>query len=401
MTAPAGRTHAGVAESPTRSTGRGLPWVLAALFSLLAVLAGCSTGAVGDDDRSEGAAGIEREGDFPRTITHAYGETEITEAPQRVATVSWVHADVSLALGVVPVGMPANAFAANENGSTGAAGAGDRSEGAAGMEREGDFPRTITHAYGETEVTEAPQRVATVSWVNADVSLALGVVPVGMPANAFGANENGSTDWFDAELERIGGEQPEMYSETDGINTEAFAAVEPDIILGAYSGMTQEEYDTLSKIAPTIAMPEGDVPFGTAWQDSTRLIGDALGLSDRAEELVTDVEGQIDQVSADHPDIEGRSFVWGTVDPDAAEKIYAFTDVDNRPRFLEEIGMTQAPAVSEASAGSPDQFAVSWSPERADQLESDILITYATSPEVRDAIESDPLLGRIPAVEAD
>ena len=326
MTAPAVRTHAGVAESPTRSTGRGLPWALAALFSLLAVLAGCSTGAVGDDDRSEGAAGIEREGDFPRTITHAYGETEITEAPQRVATVSWV---------------------------------------------------------------------------NADVSLALGVVPVGMPANAFGANENGSTDWFDAELERIGGEQPEMYSETDGINTEAIAAVEPDIILGAYSGMTQEEYDTLSKIAPTIAMPEGDVPFGTAWQDSTRLIGDALGLSDRAEELVTDVEGQIDQVSADHPDIEGRSFVWGTVDPDAAEKIYAFTDVDNRPRFLEELGMTQAPAVSEASAGSPDQFAVSWSPERADQLESDILITYATSPEVRDAIESDPLLGRIPAVEAD
>src|SRR5699024_12028372 len=97
---------------------RGLPWALAALFSLLAVLAGCSTGAVGDDDRSEGAVGIEREGDFPRTITHAYGETEISEAPQRVATVSWVNADVSLALGVVPVGMPANAFVANENGST-------------------------------------------------------------------------------------------------------------------------------------------------------------------------------------------------------------------------------------------------------------------------------------------
>ena len=29
---------------------------------------------------------------------------------------------------------------------------------------------------------------------------ALGVVPVGMPALDFGANANGSTDWFDAAL---------------------------------------------------------------------------------------------------------------------------------------------------------------------------------------------------------
>lgn len=284
--------------------------------------------------------------------------------------------------------------------STGSVDGGGESADTTGVERQGEFPRTITHAYGETEIPEAPQRVATISWVNADVSLALGVVPVGMPRNSFGANANGSTDWFDAELKAVGGEMPELYSETDGINTEAIAALEPDLILGAYSGMTAEEYETLSKIAPTIAMPEGDVPFGTAWQDSTRLIGEALGRSEAAEELITEVEGQIQQVAEDNPAIEGTTFVWATVDPEAAEKIYAFTDVDNRPRFLTQLGMEQAPVVAEASSGSPDQFAVTWSPERADELASDILITYATSPEVRQAIESDPLLGRIPAVEA-
>ena len=112
------------------------------------------------------------------------------------------------------------------------------------------------------------------------------------------------------------------------------------------------------------------------------------------------MEGQIAQVVQENPGIAGTTFVYGTVDPDAAEKIYAFTDVDNRPRFLEQLGMVQAPVVAEASSGSPDQFAVSWSPERADELTSDILVTYAASPEVRQAIESDPLLGRIPAVEA-
>ncbi|MDX2357322.1 iron-siderophore ABC transporter substrate-binding protein [Dietzia sp. PP-33] len=284
--------------------------------------------------------------------------------------------------------------------TTGSAGGSGDSAAATDVERDGDFPRTITHAYGETEITEPPQRVATISWVNADVSLALGVVPVGMPRNSFGANAAGSTDWFDAELEAVGGEMPELYSETDGINTEAIAAVQPDLILGAYSGMTAEEYETLSKIAPTIAMPEGDVAFGTAWQDSTRLIGEALGRSERAEELVDEVEGQIAQVADDHPDIQGTTFVYGTVDPDAAEKIYAFTDVDNRPRFLEQLGMEQAPVVAEASTGASDQFAVTWSPERADELVSDILVTYAASPDVRAAIESDPLLGRIPAIQA-
>lgn len=282
--------------------------------------------------------------------------------------------------------------------STGAAGNSADAGSATGVVREGDFPRTVTHTYGETEIPAAPQRVATISWVNADVSLALGVVPVGMPRNAFGGNAAGSTDWFDAALAEVGGRAPEMYSETDGINAQAIAALEPDLILGAYSGMTAEEYETLSKIAPTIAMPEGDAAFGTAWQDSTRLIGEALGRSGRAEELITDVEGQIEQVAADHPAIRGTSFVFGTVDPDAAEKIYAYTGVDNRPRFLEQLGMVQSPAVAEASTGAPDQFSVTWSPERADGLVSDILVTYAASPDVRGAIEADALLGRIPAV---
>ncbi|WP_010542486.1 iron-siderophore ABC transporter substrate-binding protein [Dietzia alimentaria] len=284
--------------------------------------------------------------------------------------------------------------------STGAVGGSEESTATTDVEREGDFPRTIKHAYGETEIPAAPQRVTTVSWVNADVSLALGVVPVGMPRNSFGANAAGSTDWFDAELAEQGAQMPALYSETDGINTEAIAAIEPDLILGAYSGMTEEEYEILSKIAPTVAMPEGDVAYGTAWQDSTRLIGEALGRSQAAEELIAQVEGEIEQVSADSPSIRGTTFIYGTLDPEAAEKIYAFTDVDNRPRFLEQLGMVQAPAVAKAASGSPDEFAVSWSPERADELAADILVTYVSSERVRQAIESDPLLGRIPAVQA-
>ena len=47
-----------------------------------------------------------------------------------------------------------------------------------------------------------------------------------------------------------------LFDETDGIDFEAVADTQPDVILASYSGLTQEEYDTLSKIAPVVAYPE-------------------------------------------------------------------------------------------------------------------------------------------------
>ena len=178
---------------------------------------------------------------------------------------------------------------------TGDGGSSDGSSSGSAEDR-GEFPRTIKHAFGETEIESAPERVATVSWANQDAALALGVVPVGMPIVEFGGNENGSTDWFDEKLEEVGGEAPEQYSETDGIDFEAIAALNPDVILGVYSGLTQEDYDRLSEIAPTVAYPEGTQPFGTSWQDTTRGVGEALGAT---------VEVQIAPgypVTANHPE---------------------------------------------------------------------------------------------------
>ena len=282
--------------------------------------------------------------------------------------------------------------------STGASG-GEAAGSNAAEGATGEFPRTVQHVYGETTIEEAPERVATVSWVNHDVATALGVVPVGVPTTDFGANENGSTDWFDAALEESGAEAPQTYSETDGIDYEAIAALEPDVILGAYSGLTQEEYDKLSEIAPVVAYPQDGVAYGTSWQDSTELIGEALGREEKAQEVVADVEQQIEETAARYPELEGTSFVSGTIDPAAADQIYAYTDVDNRPKFLSALGMVQSEAVTKAAEGKEDQFAITWSPEKADELTSDVFVSWAADESVRADIEKDPLLSRIPAVE--
>lgn len=282
-----------------------------------------------------------------------------------------------------PTGKAAASASASDSGAADAAG----------------FPRTITHAHGSTEIAAPPQRVATVSWANQDIVLALGVVPVGITKVDWGGNENGSTAWFDAALKKAGARMPVQWSESDGLDVEAIAEAQPDIIIGAYSGLTKEQYTKLSAIAPVIAYPEGNVPFGTAWQDATTLVGQALGREREAEALITRVEGAIADAAQKHPELAGTSFLYGTIDPAAADKISIYTAVDNRPRFLTALGM-KTPEFLEKNTPDAKAFFFTWSPERADELDADIVVTWAADEKVGATIAADPLLAKIPAVDA-
>ncbi len=259
----------------------------------------------------------------------------------------------------------------------------------------GAFPVTLEHAFGTTTIPSRPERAATVSWVNADVALALGVVPVGMPRDEYGGNDKGSTPWKDAALEAAGAaigtdRAPAQYSEADGVNAAEIAATRPDVILAAYSGLTQEDYDKLSKIAPVVAQP--GPAYGTSWQDSTRLIGEALGRSEQAERVVSDTEALVARAAAAHPQLQGRSFLYGNLEPGKPVSLY--TASDNRPRFLQSLGMTMAPMAEDGSGA----FFVEWSPERADELTADVFVTWVPDNATRAAIGTDPLLSQIPAV---
>ncbi|MCC3294122.1 iron-siderophore ABC transporter substrate-binding protein [Arthrobacter sp. zg-Y411] len=276
--------------------------------------------------------------------------------------------------------------ASGENESTGSAAAADQ------------FPVTIEHAFGETVIEKAPERVAAVSWANAETALALGVVPVGMPLIEFGGNEQGTTPWIDEALEEldapIGSDNaPAQYSEADGIAFDDVAATNPDVILAAYSGLSQEDYDKLAKIAPVVAYP--DAAWGTSWQDTARMTGQALGLSDKADELVAETEKSITDKAAEYPQLEGKTFIYGNLAPGAENGVY--TALDNRPRFMESLGLTQAPVVAENSKG--DEFYIPWSDENLNQLDSDIFVSWVASEEVADSIASDPLLSQIPAAK--
>lgn len=271
-------------------------------------------------------------------------------------------------------------------------------------ENEGDgqaFHASITHIYGETVLEKKPSTIVTVSWVNADTLLALGVVPAGMPTVTWGGNDNGSTDWIDAKLDELGAgwdtdKAPTQYDETDGLNVDEMAALVPDLIVAAYSGITQEEYDQLSKIAPTIGPLAPN--YTASWEDVLAAVGTATDLADEAATLTEQITGDLAAVGTENPAIAGASFIAGTLGlSDNTISLYA--GEDTRPRFFTALGMTQAEIVTENTEGG-DTFFIDWSAERADELDSDLFYSWAAPGTTVEDFQANPLFAQIPAVAA-
>ena len=271
--------------------------------------------------------------------------------------------------------------------------------GTAGDAADG-FPVTIEHAFGETVIKDKPERIATVSWANHEVPLALGVVPVGMSKATWGDDDgDGVLPWVEDQLEELGADTPVLFDETDGIDFEAVADTDPDVILAAYSGLTQEDYDTLSQIAPVVAYPE--VAWGTSFEDMIRLNAKAIGLEQEGDELVADLDGQVADALAAHPELDGKKILFSYIDPTDFSQIGFYTSLDTRPGFLESIGLPAPSVVADESAGT-DQFYVELSAEEADRFSDvDIWVTYGDAAGTfAAAIEADPLLSQIPAIAA-
>lgn len=259
------------------------------------------------------------------------------------------------------------------------------------------FPVTVEHAYGETTVEARPERVATVAWANHEVPLALGIVPVGMGEATWGDdNGNGILPWVEDQLTELDAETPVLFDETEGIDFEAVADTQPDVILAAYSGITEEEYDTLSKIAPTIAYPE--VPWSTSLEEMIELDSAGLGMGSDGEKLEDDLEHQVEEAFAARPDLAGKSVMFAYLDPNDLSQVGFYTTHDPRTGFLEDVGM-QVPAVVEDASEKSEEFYQTISAEQADQLSDvDIIITYGTDQTLAQ-LQADPLMSQIPAIE--
>lgn len=259
------------------------------------------------------------------------------------------------------------------------------------------YPIVIKHAFGETVIDKKPERVATIAWANHDVALALGVVPVGFSAANYGVqDDSGMLPWTADKLKELGEENPNIYQDTDGLDFEAIADSNPDVILAAYSGITQEDYDTLSQIAPVVAYPE--IPWVISWRDQILYNAKGMGMEKEGKQLIADTEKLIADKANELPELKGKKAVFASFNATDLSKFYIYTPADPRGEFLEELGMEYPPSIKE-QVKDDSSFYIELSAENADALkDAEIFITYGDEKTLA-ALQADPILGKVPAIQ--
>jgi iron-siderophore transport system substrate-binding protein len=242
------------------------------------------------------------------------------------------------------------------------------------------FPVRVEHKYGTAEITKAPSRVVTLGLSDQDAVLALGIRPVGA-IDWFGERPYGQWPWT---KDLWGDKQPEVVGQRDDYNFEKIISLKPDLIIGLYSGMTREQYDTLSKIATTVAQPKGFADYAAPWQEMTKLTGRALGMEAKATELIAAIDQRFARVRAEHPAWAGKSVA--VVDAYEPGKYAAFPATDPKGRFLTELGYRIPDAITKAAG---DKYAAEISSERLDLVDVDRLVFLTSDPSAESRVKAD------------
>lgn len=248
-------------------------------------------------------------------------------------------------------------------------------------------PISVPHAFGVTTLPAPPARVVLVGFKEQDAFLALGTAPVGI-REWFGGKPNAVWPWATSYLN---GAQPTVLPRAD-IAYEQVAALRPDVIVGLTAGLTREQYDRLSGIAPTVAQPTEAGDYTITWQEITRTAGRILGKDAEAERLVADLEARIVQTRTAHPEFAGASMVLASA---TGGQHYLFGPGATGAQLLGQLGLTVPDEVARLADNADAYYILS--PERFDLLDVDLAVwSEAATDEGPAALLVDPLYTRLP-----
>lgn len=267
----------------------------------------------------------------------------------------------------------------------------------ASIDSTSEYPISIRHAFGETILKSKPERIATISWGNQDVPLALGIIPVGVSKANYGVtDDSGLLPWTADKYKELGENTPLLFNDTDGLDYEAISDAQPDVILAAYSGITKEEYDLLSDIAPVVAYPK--LAWQTFWRDQIIINATGIGMKSEGKKLVSDLEQLLMQKTSKYPQIKAKTAAFFYFNPADLGKFYIYLPRDPRAAFLTDLGM-EFPESLLKLAKESESFALELSAENADLLaDIDIIIAYGDNTLLK-TLQTDSLIGTIPAIK--
>lgn len=259
------------------------------------------------------------------------------------------------------------------------------------------YPLAIEHAFGETVIESKPERIVTIAWGNQDVALALGEVPVGMSKANYGVtDDSGLLPWTAKKLTELGVENPVLFDDTDSLDFEAINDAKPDVILASYSGITKEDYELLSQIAPVVAYPTN--AWQTKWREQIQFDAKGMGKEEEGNALVASLEELIKEKTSEFSNLEGKTAAFFYFNPADLGKFYIYLPTDPRAAYLTDLGLEFPDSLYKIAENS-DSFSIELSAENLDQLtDVDVMVVYGDQT-LLDAMQADSLVGTVPAVK--
>lgn len=214
----------------------------------------------------------------------------------------------------------------------------------------GEWPRTIEHAMGSTEIKAEPKRVVVLDVGELDNVVSLGVRPVGL------APSEGSPE-LPSYLKKDAG-TPKNIGTINSLNLEAIAALKPDLILGSQL-RAAASYDELSQIAPTVF----SIRPGFTWKENYLLNAAALDKTAQAEANLAAYDKRVKaldaELGADKPTVSMVRYM-----PDGVVRLYANNSFIGT--ILKDLGIPRpknqdiADLAAEVSAENIDQADADW-----------------------------------------
>ncbi|KQX53185.1 MULTISPECIES: iron-siderophore ABC transporter substrate-binding protein [unclassified Streptomyces] len=244
----------------------------------------------------------------------------------------------------------------------------------------GQFPRTLTHALGTTELKAAPKRVVVLDVGELDNVVSLGIKPVGYAPSE-------GDDGIPGYLAKDAG-SPKSVGTINNLNLEAIANLQPDLILGSQL-RAADKYDELSKIAPTVF----SIRPGFTWKENYLLNAAALDKTAEAKAELAAYETKAKQLGADmganKPTISMVRYLPG--------KIRLYAKASFIGTILEDTGLPRP------KNQQIDELAAEISPEKIDEADADWIFTgvYGDAKATKkDTAQANPLWKNLEAVKA-
>ncbi|MER6132090.1 iron-siderophore ABC transporter substrate-binding protein [Streptomyces sp. NPDC001815] len=243
----------------------------------------------------------------------------------------------------------------------------------------GEFPRTIEHAMGETELKAEPKRVVVLDVGELDNVVSLGVKPVGW------APTEGSAG-IPSYLKKDAG-SPKDVGTINALNLEAIAGLKPDLILGSEL-RAAKLYPQLSKIAPTVF----SIRPGFTWKENYLLNAAALDKTAEAKTQLAAYEKKAEalggELGADKPTVTMLRYLPGMI------RLYAKASFIGT--ILDDVGIPRP------KNQQINDLAAEISPERIDEADADWIFTgvYGDAKKTdRASAEDNPLWKKLGAVK--